>query len=289
MTEIALIGVGDMGSAILPHLLGAGFAVAAFDTDASRLNAAAVAGARKANSPADAANTADIVFSLVMSKDVLEAHLGTRGVLAGLRPNATLVIGSTTTPDVVREVERKAAKGARLVDAPMVGGVRFAHERTLTFLAGGHEDALAQADPLLSCLGRVEHVGGFGLGVAYKLITNALVVAAEVGLREALDLTDLLGGDYDTALRLFGHGPMAAVVARALDESNPRPLRAAAEDLDTLLSVVADPSMLPISAAGRTRLWDAVNIEPGFEPMFVDITRPTTARSGFRRGEAGRR
>jgi hypothetical protein len=41
------------------------------------------------------------------------------------------------------------------------------------------------------------------------------------GLREALDLTDTLGGGHDTALRLFALGPMATVVALALDESNP--------------------------------------------------------------------
>jgi 3-hydroxyisobutyrate dehydrogenase len=88
---------------------------------------------------------------------------------------------------------------------------------------------------VLTTLGKVERVGAFGSGAVYKLITNALVMAAEAGLREALDLTDILGGDYATALRLFEIGPMAAVVRRALDESNPRPLRASAEDFDTLL------------------------------------------------------
>src|SRR5262249_41176611 len=110
----------------------------------------------------------------------------------------------------------------------------------------------------------------------------AFVMAAEVGLREALDLTDLLGGDYQTALGLFGFGPMGAVVSRALDDSNPRPLRASAEDFDTLLSVVDDPALLPISAAGRNRLWAAVNAEPGYEPMFIDLTRKTTALPPYR-------
>jgi 3-hydroxyisobutyrate dehydrogenase len=104
-----------------------------------------------------------------------------------------------------------------------------------------------------------------------------LVMAAEAGLREALDLTDILGGDYETALRLFGIGPMAAVVSRALDESNPRPLRASAQDFDVLLTAVKDKSLLPISAAGRNRLWAAVSAKSGYEPLFVDLTRRTTA------------
>ena len=139
-----------------------------------------------------------------------------------------------------------------VVDAPIVGGVRYARERSVTFLVGGEPAAVAQAERVLVSLGNVERVGPAGAGVKYKLITNAFVMAAEVGLREALDLTDILGGDYETALRLFGVGPMAAVVKRALDESNPRPLRASAQDFDALLSVVDDPALLPISAAGET-------------------------------------
>jgi 3-hydroxyisobutyrate dehydrogenase len=147
----------------------------------------------------------------------------------------------------------------------------------VTFLVGGSGPGVSKAEVVLSALGKVEKVGEFGSGVSYKLITNVLVMAAEAGLREALDLTDILDGNYETALRLFGVGPMAAVVSRALDESNPRPLRASAEDFDVLLSAIKDRSQLPISTAGRNRLWTAVNAKSGYEPMFVDLTRKTTA------------
>lgn len=54
-----------------------------------------------------------------------------------------------------------------------------------------------------------------------------------------------------------------AVVERALDVSNPRPLRRSTEDDDTLISAVDDPaSMLPVTTAGRQRLWEAVNVDP---------------------------
>jgi 3-hydroxyisobutyrate dehydrogenase len=188
-----------------------------------------------------------------------------------------LVIGSTTTPDIVHRIKNKAPENAYVVDAPIVGGVRYAKERSVTFLVGGSQPGVDKAEVVLATLGRVEKVGEFGSGVSYKLITNVLVMAAEAGLREALDLTDILGGDYGTALRLFGIGPMAAVVNRALDESNPRPLRASAEDFDVLLSAIKDKSLLPISAASRNRLWTAVSAKSGHEPMFVDLTRKTTA------------
>ncbi|GAS97634.1 3-hydroxyisobutyrate dehydrogenase related beta- hydroxyacid dehydrogenase [Mycolicibacterium canariasense] len=282
MIAVGMVGVGDMGAQMLARLLTAGFPVTAHDNDPVRLGSAAEAGARPVDSAADVAAGSDIVISLVMSQDIPAAHFGERGVLAGLGPDTVLVIGSTTTPEMARQIRERAGEQALLVDAPIVGGVRYARDGTVTFLAGGSADAVDRAEPVLSTLGTVERVGPFGSGVAYKLITNAFVMAAEVGLREALDLTDILGGDYATALRLFGLGPMAAVTARALDTSNPRPLRASAQDFDTLLSVVGDPALLPISAAGRDRLWAAVDAAPGFEPEFVDLTRRTTARGPYR-------
>jgi 3-hydroxyisobutyrate dehydrogenase len=284
MTSVAVVGVGDMGSEMIPHLIAARFNVTAYDINRERLKAAATDGATLADSPAGAAREADIILSLVMSADIETAHLGKDGILAGLRPGAILIIGSTTTPEIVRDIKNNAPENAYVIDAPIVGGVRYARERSVTFLVGGSQPAVDKAAAVLSALGKVERVGEFGLGVAYKLITNVLVMGAEAGLREALDLTDILGGDYATALRLFGVGPMAAVVSRALDESNPRPLRASAEDFDVLLSAIKEKSLLPISTAGRSRLWTAVNAKSGYEPMFVDLTRKTTALPQYQKG-----
>jgi 3-hydroxyisobutyrate dehydrogenase len=284
MVSVAVVGVGDMGSEMIPHLLAARFDVTAYDINRGRLKAAVDHGARPSDSPAAAAQEANVVLSLVMSADIQSAHLGEDGILAGLQPDAVLVIGSTTTPDILHGVKNKVPQKAYVVDAPIAGGVRYAKERSVTFLVGGTQPAVDKAEVVLSTLGKVEKVGEFGSGVSYKLITNALVMAAEAGLREALDLTDILGGNYETALRLFGIGPMAAVVSRALDESNPRPLRASAEDFDVLLSAIKDKSLLPISEAGRNRLWTAVSAKSGYEPMFVDLTRKITALRQYQKG-----
>jgi 3-hydroxyisobutyrate dehydrogenase len=283
MVSVAVVGVGDMGSEMIPHLVAARFVVTAYDVNRGRLEAAMAQGARPSDSPAAAARDANVVLSLVPSADIQSAHLGENGIVAGLQPDAVLVIGSTTTPDTVYGIKNKVPQNAYVVDAPIVGGVRYAREKSVTFLVGGTQPAVDKAEVVLSALGRVEKVGEFGSGVSYKLITNALVMAAEAGLREALDLTDILGGDYETALRLFGIGPMAAVVSRALDESNPRPLRASAQDFDVLLTAVKDKSLLPISAAGRNRLWAAVSAKSGYEPLFVDLTRRTTALQQYQK------
>ena len=285
MTTVAVIGHGDMGREMLPHVLAAGYEARVHDADAERLTEAADAGAVAADSPADAARGADVILGLVMSDDIVAAYTGADGILAGAKPGSIVVICSTTTPQLVQKVLDEAPDGVTVVDAPIVGGVKYAREKAITFLLGADDTAAAAVEPVLEVFGKVRRVGDVGAGVDYKLITNIAIMAAEAGLREALDLADVLGRDYETSLDLMSVGPMAAVVERALDTTNPRPLRRSAEDDDTLLSAVEDPlETLPISSAGRRRLWEAVNADPDFEPDFVDLTRTTTSRPGARRG-----
>ncbi|MGW5083350.1 NAD(P)-binding domain-containing protein [Micromonospora echinospora] len=245
-----------------------------FDTGPRSMGTTAVASA------AEAARGAEVIFGLVMSNDIPTAYLGDDGVLAGARSGASVLICSTTTRAIIDQVRAAAPSGVAVLDSPIVGGVKYARERAITFLVGGSADDFDQVKSVLDGLGRSRHVGEFGAGVDYKLITNVAIMAAEAGLREALDLADILGRDYETSLELMAAGPMRAVVERALDVANPRPLRRSAEDDDTLVSAVDDPArLLPISIAGRQRLWEAVNADPNFEPDFVDLTRKTTSRA----------
>lgn len=259
MKTLAVVGFGDMGEQIVPHLLNAGYEVGVAEIDEARRERAAAAGARSVASAAEVAAGAQIVLGLVMSDDIPAAYMGEDGIFAGARPGTIVAVCSTTTPRIVSDLARSAPDGVTVVDTPIVGGVKYAREATVTFLVGGTEETFIEVQPVLSVLGTPTLVGDLTSGVAYKLITNVAIMAAEAGIREALDLADILGKDYDRALDLMSVGPMAAVVARALDTNNPRPLRRSAEDDDTLLSAVKDPATdLPISHAGARRLWDAV-------------------------------
>ncbi|MEU3712068.1 NAD(P)-dependent oxidoreductase [Streptomyces catenulae] len=283
MKTVAIIGFGDMGEQMAPHLVAAGYEVRISDTDPAKRQRAAALGASVHPTPAEAARGAQLTLGLVMSDDIPAAYLGPDGILAGAPRDSLVVVCSTTTPELLHRAVSAAPAGVTVLDAPIVGGVKYARERGITFLVGAAPEVHERARPVLETLGKVRHVGELGAGVAYKLITNVAVMAAEAGIREALDLADHLGQDYDTALDLMAVGPMAAVVARARDTTNPRPLRRSAEDDDTLLAAVPDPArQLPISHAAAGRLWEAVTANDGSEPDFVDLTRRTTARAEFR-------
>lgn len=280
MTTVGFVGLGDMGSKMVPHLLASGQRVVAYDVIDTRLAAMVALGAEAATSPAGAARDADVVISAVMSGDITTAHLGPDGILAGLRPGSLLAVLSTTTPALLQSISESMPEGAHLVDAPLVGGVKYAAEASLTILLAGSDVAVARAEPILSSFGAVVHVGPLGAGVAQKLITNVVVMAAEAGLREALDLADHLGQPYETTLDLLSRGPMAAVTSRALDRENPRAIRDSAVDFDVLIAAGGEGN-LPISAAGRARLWAATEVGPP-TPVFFDLTTHTTALPQFR-------
>lgn len=283
MRTLAVIGFGDMGEQMVPHLMQAGYEVRVSEIDENRRNRAAATGATTVEDAAAAASGADIVLGLVMSNDIPAAYQGENGVFAGAGAGTAVLVCSTTTPRMVAALAQSAPEGVTVVDAPIVGGVKYAREAAVTFLVGATETTYNRVEPVLSVLGTPKLVGDFTSGVAYKLITNVAIMAAEAGVREALDLADILGKDYEQALHLMSLGPMAPVVARALDTSNPRPLRRSAEDDDTLLSAVDDPARdLPLSHAGARRLWDAVTANEDIEPDFVDLTRRTTARAPYR-------
>lgn len=255
MTTVAVIGIGDMGVEMIPFLVQAEYDVVAYDVLDTRRELGRERGAKIAESPADAAAQADIVITAVMNDDVPEAHTGKDGVFAGAKPGTHVIVTSTSNPQTNQALRDAAPEGVTVVDAPYAGGVRFIQQASVTFFVGADEAALEAVAPVLNTLGSYRHVGDFGMGVKMKLVTNSAIMAAEAGLREALDVADMFGIPYEQALELIAVGPMQAVVNRALDVDNPRPLLRSAQDDDTLVAAFDDPAkQIPMGQAGRDRL-----------------------------------
>ena len=84
---------------------------------------------------------------------------------------------------MVRELgERLAGSGHRLVEAPLTGGAVGAEKRSLVFMVGGDDDAVAQVLPVLEPLGRATfHVGALGLGNTIKLVNSLIAFTHRVG------------------------------------------------------------------------------------------------------------
>ncbi|KJA18609.1 hypothetical protein HYPSUDRAFT_218142 [Hypholoma sublateritium FD-334 SS-4] len=110
----------------------------------------------------------------------------------------TFCIDSTTLDVVIaREVASNVERtGARIIDAPVSGGVTGAKAGTLSFLVGGTEEDFEAAKPILALMGqRIIHCGPSGAGLGAKICNNLVLGVEQVVVAEAMLLGRSLGLD----------------------------------------------------------------------------------------------
>ena len=194
--RIAWIGLGTMGAPMAGHLLAAGHELHVHNRTRSREEPLAAAGAIRAESPAAAAHSADLVFTCVSdSPDLEEIVLGEHGVAGGMRPGAVLVDCSTVSPATSKKIaERFSPLGIGAVDAPVSGGSEGARNGTLTVFVGGEDAHVQAALPALQIFARsVTHLGLPGAGQAGKAVNQVLIAGTYAALGEGLALAEREG------------------------------------------------------------------------------------------------
>ncbi|WP_405161998.1 2-hydroxy-3-oxopropionate reductase [Nocardia sp. NBC_01499] len=209
MTNIAFIGLGIMGSPMAVHLATAGHTVTAYNRTAAKAAPLVAAGGIAAGSIADAVQGADVICLMVPdSPDVKDVLTGEKGVFDSAAPGTLIIDFSSIRPDVTVELAKQAAaRGFRLLDAPVSGGEKGAVDATLSIMVGGEVADFDAAKPIFDVVGKtVVHVGPSGSGQTVKA-ANQLIVAANIqALAEAVIFLEAYGVDTEAALRVLGGG-----------------------------------------------------------------------------------
>lgn len=211
--RVAVLGTGNMGTAMARRLAEQGFEVVLYNRTRERAEAlAGDIGARTASSPAEAAGAADVLVTMVADDDALRRLCTDDGILAGARPDGVTLQTSTVLPDTVREVgEAFAARGLAFLDAPVSGSTATAGAGELTFMVGGDEAHVDRARPVLDALGkRTIRIGRVGSAAAVKLAVNNIIFALDVAVSEALVLAEAAGVDREAAYDVFAGGAAGA-------------------------------------------------------------------------------
>lgn len=188
--NIGFIGLGNMGGPMAANLVAAGHKVAGFD-----MAPVAIDGVTMAASAAEAAQGADVVITMLPNGAILRSVAAE--VIPAMSAGAALVDCSTVDVDSARAVAADAgAAGLLFVDAPVSGGIGGAAAGTLTFMAGGSDDAFAKAAPLFEVMGqKAVHCGDAGAGQAAKICNNMILGVTMIATCEAFALADKLGLD----------------------------------------------------------------------------------------------
>lgn len=199
--RIGFIGLGNMGSGMTRNLQAAGFQLVVNDVRRESAADLLANGAEWAESAAAVAAGSDVVITMLPTpKHVETVALAPGGILDGLADGGTWVDMSTSVPEVANRVrETGAARGIRVLDAPVSGMSVGAANGMLQIFVGGDSADVARLRPVFEAMGdpdRIQHVGGHGAGYAVKLMINQLwfshlVATAEVlstGVKAGVDL-----------------------------------------------------------------------------------------------------
>jgi 3-hydroxyisobutyrate dehydrogenase-like beta-hydroxyacid dehydrogenase len=230
--RVGFIGLGIMGSRQAANLVRAGHELRVFNrTRATAETWASEHTAEVADSPRAAAEGADAVITMVVDGEQVEAMLlGEGGAVAGA-PEGTLFIDcSTIAPaDARRLGETLREQGHGFVDAPVTGSAPKAEDGTLTIMAGGSDEDMQRAMPLLGAMGKlIVHCGDVGQGQAVKVISNAVSAVNCATLAQALVVGRRAGVDLESLVEVMGAGSanstMLELKARPMLEHDFSPL-----------------------------------------------------------------
>jgi 3-hydroxyisobutyrate dehydrogenase len=207
--SLAFIGLGIMGRSMAARLLEGGNSLMVFTRTRSTAADLLQRGARWADSPAQAAAGAEMVFICVTDTPDVQAVIeGEAGILSAARNGLVVVDHSTISPAATRQLAAKLAeKGTTLLDAPVSGGDIGARNGTLSIMVGGESSAFDAALPYFKLTGKtITHCGPSGTGQLTKLVNQILVSVTNLAVCEAMVFAQRNGLDLAKTLSAVGGG-----------------------------------------------------------------------------------
>jgi 3-hydroxyisobutyrate dehydrogenase len=225
--NVAILGLGTMGSGMAANLLKAGFPLSVYNRTRTKAQLLIDAGARSASTPAEAVKDASVIISMLADDTASrEVWLGENGALAAAKKTAILIESSTVSPAWIAELANQAEqRGLDLLDAPVTGSRTQAEAGQLSFLVGGKDTTLEAATPVLQAMSKeIVHLGPIGSGAKMKLINNFLCGVQVASFAEGLIWIERSGLDREKALSILKTGApgsplLGAISARMVSQN----------------------------------------------------------------------
>ena len=294
--QIGVVGVGRMGANIARHLKDSGFPVTVlYDVKPSlatrlgkELEAKAV---RKLAAVTAAANT---IITVVTDDKAMRTIFSQSGdsLLVGAE-NKTFINCATITPDVHREVEKRAAKaGASTLEGCMASSITQARDGTLYLMCGGEREVFDRVLPVLKSMSKaLRYVGPTGQAAEVKALVNMVMNINTAGLAEGLGLGKALGLDLEMLMEVFSQtGANSRVLETDGEDMVARDHECyfsaahAAKDSGIALSVARQAGLdLPLARTTKRQFDRMINIGKGEldKSGVAELTFP--GRSGTRK------
>ncbi len=214
--KVGFIGLGLMGQPMALNLVLAGHEVTVYNRTPGRADELGRAGAKIAQSAAQAAASAPVVITMLADDRALEETMfgvpgaasghSARGALGAMMPDAVHVSMSTTGTAIARRLaEAHAASGQGYVSAPVFGRPDAAAAKKLWIVAAGPAKEIDRCRPVLEAMGQGVFVVGEQAWVAnvVKLAGNSMIFAAGEAMAEAFVLVRKAGVEAERFLEII--------------------------------------------------------------------------------------
>ena len=279
---VAVLGTGTMGAAMARNLAAAEHDVRVWNRTRERAEPLRDAGVTVAATPAEAAEGAACVLTMLTDAEAIEGALdGEDGALAALGPEGlVLQMGTVGVEDVSRLGELVEGAGALFVDAPVLGTKQPAEEGKLIVLASGPAGARERTAPAFEAVGqRTIWLGDAGSGTRLKLVAQNWIMTVIEGLAETIALARALDVDPAKFLDAIDGGPLGPAYAQIkgkmmIDGEFPPSftLKGARKDVRLVLDAARSADLeLALAPAILERFERAIELGHGDEDMAACI------------------
>ncbi|MFL0581301.1 NAD(P)-dependent oxidoreductase [Solibacillus silvestris] len=187
--KIGFIGTGVMGASIVMHLLNAGHDVTIYTRTKSKAADLISAGAKWAETPAEASKEQEIIFTMVgYPKDVEEVYIGEKGIFSAAKEGAIVIDMTTSEPTLAKKLYHEAReRGLHSLDAPVSGGDIGAKNGTLSLMIGGDKDVFEKLHPIFELFGQnIVYQGVAGSGQHTKMCNQIAIASGMIGVCESM-------------------------------------------------------------------------------------------------------
>jgi 3-hydroxyisobutyrate dehydrogenase len=273
---VAVLGTGIMGAAMARNLLWVGMEVRAWNRTREKAEPLAEGGAKVTDTPAEAAEGANFLITMLSDAGAVEEAVG-GDVLPALAEDGVWLQMSTVGTEWSDRLEKLAAeRSVAYVDAPVLGTKQPAEQGALIVLASGPEEVRERSQPVFDAVGsKTLWLGPAGAGSRLKLVVNNWIVGLIGVLAETTALAEATGVDPSRFLEVIEGGPLGLPYAQIkgkmmIEEEFPTSfsLRLARKDAALVLEAAEKEGLrLAVAEAVAARFDEALDAGHGEEDM----------------------
>lgn len=278
MSNVAVLGMGAMGSRMVAQLIKAGHQVSVWNRTIAATEALAKAGAAVAASPREAAATADFVIAMVRDDEASRSVWcdARTGALTCMKPGSIAIESSTVSRGWIVELGKVAESfDVSFLEAPVSGSRPQAEAGQLIYFVAGDEELAKRAEPLLGGMGAaINYVGPLGTGALTKLATNALLGVQVTAMAELIGILKRSGVDAGRVLQAITETVVCSPFAKraadgmlAEDFAPQFPVDLVAKDFSYVLAAAGTPESAPTIAAAHQVFTEAQRCGLGAEHL----------------------